>query len=69
MNYKDSMINSSKKQLVEMGIIAKQSGRGTKYLYWINPFIIFKGKRIDYIKKINPELTNRIKTVNKISNQ
>lgn len=49
--------------LMEHGVLAKKS----QSEYWINPYILFKGNRLEYIKKENPDaityLTDRNPTV------
>lgn len=47
-------------QLIDVGIICKKQTT----TYWINPFYIFKGNRINYYNKQNPDLIEIVAAVN-----
>jgi hypothetical protein len=46
---KKSSIRNSLIELEALNLIKKRNGRGMTYKYWINPFELFKGKRIDFL--------------------
>ena len=55
-----SAISESIKRLISIDLIQKIPGRCK---YQINPMIIFKGKRIDYLEDIDPALIEKVKKV------
>jgi predicted transcriptional regulator len=59
--YAKSAISSSLNELFKMGFVKKINGRGMNYKYWINPFKIFKGNRIEFLKTINEDYVKCIK--------
>lgn len=54
--YKKSSINQAIKDLIELKVISRISGRLTNYKYYINPMKIFSGNNIEFIKSRNPNL-------------
>lgn len=53
--YAKSAISSSINELSKMDFVKKINGRGMTFKYWINPFKIFKGKRIAFLKSIRQD--------------
>lgn len=64
--YKEMSISKSTyytaiSQLIDVGIICKKNNS----TYWVNPFYIFKGNRIDYYHKHCPDCVNVVAEVKK----
>ena len=53
--YAKSAINLSLNELEANEFIKRVGGRGNKYQFWLNPFKIFKGKRIEYFKEFKED--------------
>ena len=58
--YAKSAISSSLNELSKMDFVKKINGRGMTFKYWINPFKIFKGKRIHFLKNIRQDYVHYI---------
>lgn len=56
----ESSIRVYKSNLESIGLIRKLKGRGTAYLYEVNPYYIFKGNRVNYFESIDRTLVNEI---------
>lgn len=54
--YKKSSVNQAIKDLIELQVLSRISGRGTSYKYYINPMKIFSGNNIEFIKSRNLNL-------------
>lgn len=64
--YKKSSIKKAIQDLIELEIVSKIRGRNNTYKYYINPLLIFKGNRIDFIIQINPTLVKSVTTQKKV---
>lgn len=51
-------INYAIKGLIGKEFISKQEN--TQSTYWINPYILFRGNRVNYFEQNNPDLINKI---------